>query len=338
MKNYSHNGESKANMTHTREELKQKQSLPLSAKIVIAETRIKQWYDHYQGMVYVAFSGGKDSTVLLHIARKLYPNIPAVFVDTGLEYPEIRDFVAKFDNVEWIKPKLNFKAVLSKYGYPVVTKEVSEIVEEARRGYEKRLKQLDGTLYDKQGNLSPYNCPKWKFLLNAPFAISNKCCNIMKKNPAKDYEKRTGRVRITGQMACESRLRTSHWISHGCNSFDANRPVSNPLSVWTENDILKYIHDNNIEIASVYGDIVSDGMGKDLFDNDVSTYKTTGVDRTGCMFCIFGAHLEKYPNRFVRMSKTHPKIYDYCFKPVEVGGLGLAQVLDYIGVQYKESV
>jgi len=62
--------------------------------------------------------------------------------------------------------------------------------------------------------------------------------------------------------------------------------------------------------------------------------KTTGLDRTGCMFCMFGCHLEKEPNRFQKMKITHPQIYNYCMKPIEEGGLGLGRVLDYIGVKY----
>ena len=109
--------------------LHQLQALPLSIKIRMTKERIRQWINEYgEDGVYVSFSGGKDSTVLLHLVREDYPNVKAVFVDTGLEYPEIRDFVKKFDNVEWLKPKLGFKQVVQKYGYPFIRKEVSGIV------------------------------------------------------------------------------------------------------------------------------------------------------------------------------------------------------------------
>ena len=119
---------------HTISDLYQMQSLPLQAKIRMTENRITEWLNEYgEDGVYISFSGGKDSTVLLHIARRLYPNIKAVFVDTGLEYPEIRQFVKMFDNVDWIKPKMTFKQVIEKYGYPFISKEVSECVDGARK-------------------------------------------------------------------------------------------------------------------------------------------------------------------------------------------------------------
>ena len=118
----------------TIQDLWQMQGLPLSVKVKMTQQRIRDWvYAYGEDGVYVSFSGGKDSTVLLHLVRELYPNVKAVFVDTGLEYPEIRKFVKTFDNVEWLKPKLTFKQVIQKYGYPFISKEVSECVQGARK-------------------------------------------------------------------------------------------------------------------------------------------------------------------------------------------------------------
>ena len=61
-------------------------------------------------------------------------------------------------------------------------------------------------------------------------------------------------------------------------------------------------------------------------------WTTTGEKRTGCVFCAFGAHLEKAPNRFQRLKITHPKLWDYCMRPWEEHGLGMRQVLEYIGI------
>lgn len=108
--------------------------MPLEIKIRMTQLRIRGWIQEYgEDGVYVSFSGGKDSTVLLDMVRKLYPDVKAVFVDTGLEYPEIREFVKSFDNVDWLRPKMNFKQVIEKYGYPFISKEVSECVYGARR-------------------------------------------------------------------------------------------------------------------------------------------------------------------------------------------------------------
>ena len=77
-------------------ELRQMQSLPLELKILKTQLRIREWYEHWDGDVCVSFSGGKDSSVLLHLVRSMYPDVPAVFVDTGLEFPEIRALSTPF--------------------------------------------------------------------------------------------------------------------------------------------------------------------------------------------------------------------------------------------------
>lgn len=180
------------------------------------------------------------------------------------------------------------------------------------------------------GSKSKYNQTKWKFLLFAPFNISNKCCNVMKKEPAHRYEKETGRKPILGTLADESRLRTQKWLMNGCNSFESGKQVSNPMSFWTENDVLQYIYENQLPIASVYGTVEPVSRQMDLLSDKVE-YHTTGVSRTGCVFCGFGAHLEK-PNeaRFVRLKNTHPALYNYIMKPVDEGGLGYKEIIDWI--------
>lgn len=114
---------------HSREELEEMQRLPLQRKIQITTARIIEWYQHYDGKVYVAFSGGKDSTVLLDIVRRIYPDVPAVFSDTGLEFPEVREFVKSCENVTIVRPEMNFRKVIEVYGYPVVSKRVADTVE-----------------------------------------------------------------------------------------------------------------------------------------------------------------------------------------------------------------
>lgn len=159
---------------------------------------------------------------------------------------------------------------------------------------------------------------RWGFLIESPFKISKKCCDVMKKKPFHDYMKQRGGSVLVGTMTSESSLRKRAWLQTGCNAFNLGKGM--PLSFWTEQDILQYILDKNIQIPAVYGDIVKVG----------NKLTTTGEHRTGCMFCPIGIHLEKHPNRFQRMAKTHPKIYNYC-----IHKLGLGELLDYVGVDYK---
>lgn len=117
----------------TAKRLKELQALPLDEKIAITKERVIEWYEHFDGKVYVSFSGGKDSTVLLHLVRELYPDVPAVFSDTGLEYPEIKEHVKRYDNVEIVRPRMTFKDVITTYGYPLVSKETADAIQYARR-------------------------------------------------------------------------------------------------------------------------------------------------------------------------------------------------------------
>ncbi len=118
---------------HTAERLKELQALPLDRKIMISQARIIEWYTKNNGNVCVSFSGGKDSTVLLHLVRQAFPDVRAVFSNTGLEYPEIQKFAKSFDNVDVVTPKMRFDEVISTYGYPLISKEVSEAIYYARR-------------------------------------------------------------------------------------------------------------------------------------------------------------------------------------------------------------
>lgn len=343
-------------------DLKQRQALPLSAKVLMTQNRIREWYNHFDGDVYVSFSGGKDSTVLAHLVHDIYPDVPLVFSNTGLEYPEIQAFARKMGAV-FIRPKMRFDEVISEYGYPIIGKEVAEAIHYARlikngradKETERRRSDINGKRveHDKQtkhyvrsraefnnkryvkknedgkgilviadeestdgeNELSPFNKKKWKPLCeNTLFKISHKCCGVMKKKPLRDYETREKERPYIGSLAEESRLRTGAWLRHGCNAYEGT-VKSQPMSFWTEQDVLQYIRQNNLEIASVYGEIVTtdeNGFAYDPLPGVDCKLKCTGCDRTGCIFCGFGCHLEKGETRFQRLAKTHPKQYEYC--------------------------
>lgn len=296
------------------------------------------------GDVYVGFSGGKDSTVLLHLARQIYSDIEAVFVDTGLEYPEIKQFVNSVENVTKLKPEMNFRQVIKQYGYPVFGKETARYISSYRRYLEDIKTNPDTNMTTDVMKIlgmppfdgtSRYNKSKFKdFAENSHVKVSNVCCDIMKKNPIHKWEKKSGKRPMLGTMAEESMLREMDWLNNGCNGFNMKRPRSIPLAFWTEQDILHYLKDNHIPYSKIYGDIVEEWTHYKRKENHpTGKLVTTGEKRTGCMWCLFGQHLSKETN-LQRMAKTHPQIYQHCLKPFDEGGLGLKEVCEEAEIKY----
>ena len=353
---------------HQPADLKQLQSLPLEAKIILTKQRIKTWYESWTRFeIYdketgktrfvtldtrdhlaepemketeyiesVSFSGGKDSTVLKHLVDSMYDDVPALFVNTGLEYPEIQKFAMSQKNVVTVRPKMRFDEVLKKYGYPVISKRVAGYAYTARRNPDSQrarwLRGDDWTKFVAGG--------KYTYLIDAPFSVSARCCDVMKKAPAKAFQKETGRMPMTGSMACESVSRANVWMKNGCNGFDMKSPISSPMSFWTEQDVLHYIKKYDVPYCSVYGDIREKSAKRSKTDE----LETTGCNRSGCIFCAFGCQREAEPTRFQRLKETHPRQYKYCINGGEMidgkwqpnkEGLGLGFVLDYIGVKYE---
>jgi 3'-phosphoadenosine 5'-phosphosulfate sulfotransferase (PAPS reductase)/FAD synthetase len=328
---------------HTPEDLKRLQLYDLGNKIQISIARIMEWYNRNDKKCYVSFSGGKDSTVLAWLAAqvcKLFDcKLILWFSDTGLEFPELREHVKTYS--EWLKltfsievetimdtPKdkngkrIIFKDVILNEGYPILSKNISRQIGDVQRLGQDcwAARCFDGR------ETGMYDMRRWKYVLSAPYKVSNKCCEIMKKRPAHRFTKLSGLMPIIGTMACESRQRKTEWLHNGCNAFNKKNPSSQPMSFWTEQDVLECLVKYEIPYSSVYGEIKKNEKGE---------WYTTGYNRTGCMFCGYGCHLEKEPNRFQMLKNTHPKVWDYCMKSVEDGGLGMREVLEYIGVKVE---
>lgn len=300
----------------TMDMLKEWQLWPLERKIAKSRQTILDWYKHYNGEVYISFSGGKDSSVMLHMVRKFikeeYPDAPpveAVFSNTGLEFPEIVEFVKTIPDVTIVRPKMTYLEVVKKYGYALVSKEQAYYIYQARTTKSEKLrhKRLHGSGEKKGYKIAE----KWKKLIDAPFKISDKCCEKLKKQPFKDFTKKSGKVPYVGVMAGESRLRINSYLRYGCNAYTLSSPQSRPLGHWNEADIWEYIGAFGVPICT-------------------KIYNDMGYPRTGCMWCAFGADQEtneRGENRFQRLKRTHPKIWKYCMDK-----MGLRKPLEYIGV------
>lgn len=169
----------------TSDVLKQRQALPMDLKVVLTQKKIREWYEHWHGDVYLSFSGGKDSTVLLDIVNGMYPDIPAVFCDTGLEYPEVRKFAIEHADIV-IKPDMNFKQVIEKYGYPFPSKEQALYIRQYRHSTPK-MRKLRWEGYPPNGRFCI--AKRWRYLVNAPFEFSEQCCDVMKKRPFHRFER-----------------------------------------------------------------------------------------------------------------------------------------------------
>lgn len=276
-------------MKATKEEKLAFLNLTLADKVKRSKMLIMEWLATYSDKAYVSFSGGKDSTVLLHLVRSLKcgKDVPAVFDDTGLEFPEIREFVKKQENVKIIRPKKSFKQVIEQYGYPIISKRQSQVIYDIKHTKNEKARQ-DYLYNNKIYRLSK----KWRPLLNADFEISNRCCYWLKKSPMNSLHGKP----IIAMLADEGSLRLRKYMEGECNA----KKSSNPMMFWSEQDVLQYIYENNIEIASIYGKVIKNSDG---------TFSTTGAKRTGCMFCMYGLHFE--PDRFEKLKALHPEFYDY---------------------------
>ena len=179
--------------------------------------------------------------------------LPIFFNDVSIHRTN-RDFVQYY--AQWLqeqfpqiavkldirKPVMNFRKVIEKYGYPVISKEVSQHVKDARSCPNGKV----AARFRGAESTSMIGWQKYAYLLDAPFKIDHRCCDVMKKRPAHVYEKETGLHPLIATMASESLLRKRHWKATGCNAFEGERPVSRPISFWDEQDVLKYLSEHEI--------------------------------------------------------------------------------------------
>lgn len=292
--------------------------LPLEDKVEFSKSLIREWYNHWDGNVFVAFSGGKDSTVLLHLVRSMYPDVKAIFSNTGLEYPEIMEFAKSHDNVEIVQPRKKFIRVLEEDGFPVSNKKVAGLIRPLQnptpRNFSWRRLGITGYVTSKDKFVMGSKIPtKWMPLAFSDVRVTNLCCDYLKKDPMKDWLKENKKMKpIIGMMLGEGDMRDLKMIKRSCNMFSSDKPSSVPLKFWTDKDVYEYAEKYGVDICRVY--------------------KEQNINRTGCTFCGYGADLEPaQDNRFTKLKKSHPKQFN-----IFVHKFGMNKALDYAGINYGE--
>jgi 3'-phosphoadenosine 5'-phosphosulfate sulfotransferase (PAPS reductase)/FAD synthetase len=298
---------------NTYKELKFRQGWRLEQKIDHSVGVVSTFMAKTDGKAYISYSGGKDSGVMLDIVRRFVDkNIPAVFCNTGNEYPEVVKFVRQTENVTVIRPEIHIRQLIEKYGFPLISKEQSQYIRQAKHTNSEKLRniRLNGSI-NGIGKIAE----RWKFLINAPFDVSEKCCYFLKKKPFAKFQRQTGLYPVIGTMAGESRLRFQKWLKYGCNSFETNLVASYPLSIWTENDVWAYIRKFNLPYCSIYD---------------------RGIRRTGCLVCGFGAHV-KGDRRFYFLKENEPKIYAH-FMRMTNNGVSYREALQYCGIDFPDAI
>lgn len=288
---------------------------------------------HSQSALSLSYSGGLDSNLIHHILQSYLPfinsRVPRFYAHTHLSLPEVRQFIfsqtsskpttqtsygfkiQKYSRTSFnaplfiVYPKKKFPSIVSSYGYPVISKEVSAHISRSN--------------WDKVP-------AKWQYLKSAPFNISEKCCNYLKEAPLTRITKKLSRATVTGMRSAESSLRAQQVK---CLSFTPPEPSkqrtlksSAPLAHWTHQEVLHYYATHRIPYPSCYGEI--------KYNSSRNKYETTLLSRTGCYLCPFGMHLERPPNRFQILYKTHPKLWNYA-----INKLNLKEIFEYIDVPYK---
>ena len=305
------------------------QKWSLEKKIEHSTKRIKEFYAKQDGKVYVAFSGGKDSTVLLHLIRSIYPNAVAVFSNTTNEYVEILKFIKTIDNVIEVKPKMNFKETVQKYGFPLVSKKVARQIHDlknpTKNNVASRNLYLTGIKRDGTTTKSFKLSKKWHKLIETQFDITNKCCDVLKKEPMHRFEKESKLVPFVGTTIDESTQRKQSWLETGCNTYKGDNIKSRPISIWSEQDIWDYLKNYNVPYSEIYDD------KKDADGNVI----VKGEIKTGCAYCGFGAGFDKSniidKNRYERLAIRKPHQFKKMME-LENNGVCFKDALSFVGV------
>lgn len=303
-------------------EIRYRMALPYEIKLAMTRNRVREYIAHYgEDSAAVCFSGGLDSTVALHFIRNYcgYSRVKGISV-IGIECKQNIELIMKTENVEIVKVRYSQQEVIEKFGIPIISKRTSKMIAALQNPSEKNAKMrglaLTGITSTGREAKTYKLAEKWKFLIDYPDPISNKCCYYMKETPVQNYAKEKGYAVIVATMAEESKSRMDAYAKQGgCNVFN-ELGYSTPFAYWTHQDILRYAVENNVEISAAYGEIVQDENGE---------YRTTAAQRTGCPVCLFGMQFDKTPNRLQRMYYEDNRTWQRV-----INNFGYKKILDFM--------
>lgn len=226
---------------------------------------------------YISFSGGKDSTVVHHLVDMALPNnkIPRVFINTGIEYVEIVNFVKELASVDKrfviIQPSQNIKQMLEMVGYPFKSKVHSVMVHEWQLGHRNtnKMKRYLGETGSR------YECPKvlkYQFTDEFNLKVSPFCCMELKKKPVRKWQKENKKpINITGMQREEGGERTHI----DCIMVKNGKMVKfHPLAKVTGDWENWFVKEKKIQLCKLY-------------------YEPFNFNRTGCKGCPFSLGLSE---------------------------------------------
>ena len=310
-----------------KEKFKEYTNLDLNEKIKLSKEIIKEFYENISKneneKIFISSSFGKDSIVLIDLVRSIYPDIPIIHSDTGLELKGVYETKKLYDNVLTVYPTKNMEKVIEEDGYILPIGKSKTMALERSRNFIKNekwdnfsFKLLTGrTKSGKKGLYNYSNCAEYIF---CPFKISVKCDYFLKKKPLDDFKKENHfKYYFNGITYDEGIMRKTNLMKQGFNQMGSH---SRPLGHWNENDVWEYIYINDLPYGDYYGDIIKGTDGK---------YTNTLFKRNGCICCPCGSHLEKEPNRYQLLYS-----YDYDAWKYVIYELNFKKVLDYFEVPY----
>lgn len=268
--------------------------------------------------IYMSFSGGRDSTIMLNMIEELgWKNkIKIAHFNTTMEFEATTEFVnkkiAEGWNIDITKPVKTMPQIYKEYGKPFHSKQASEMIGRLQKHKfnfkEDTYKSFDELIlkYPKcraalkwftGHDRSTLVCPKWvkRALVFNEIRIANKCCEFLKKRPAKEYEKANDIIlSIIGVRKSESLSR--NYAYKGCVWSDNKHFKFFPLLYFNDEDIEDIVKIKNIELSKAY-----------------TVYNQK---RTGCVGCPFGKNHKEELEVLRKFEPKKAKIVEYLYNDI----------------------